>query len=175
MNVCSIICRTATGGAGTLREITMQNLQQVVEEISADWFQKPFTDTARYNNRLRTTGGRYLPSTRVIEINPKYLAELGQEETIGIIKHELCHYHLHIEGKGYGHRDPEFRELLKKTESPRFCSMLPSVKEKQLHTYICSKCGHVYKRKKAVNLRKYGCGKCGGKLKKADRMRLTEA
>ena len=27
------------------------------------------------------------------------------EELIGIIKHELCHYHLHLEGKGYQHRD----------------------------------------------------------------------
>ena len=36
------------------------------------------------------------------------------EELIGIIKHELCHYHLHLEGKGYQHRDKDFKELLKK-------------------------------------------------------------
>ena len=157
-----------------MKEITMHNLQQIVEEISIAWFQKPFVDIARYNNRLRTTGGRYLPGKRIIEINPKYLDELGQEETIGIIKHELCHYHLHIEGKGYGHRDPEFRELLHRTNSPRFCNVLPSVKEKQLLSYQCTKCGHLYKRRKAVDIRKYGCGKCGGKLKKTEDRSISE-
>lgn len=157
-----------------MKEITMHNLQQIVEEISIVWFQKPFVDIARYNNRLRTTGGRYLPGKRIIEINPKYLDELGQEETIGIIKHELCHYHLHIEGKGYGHRDPEFRELLHRTNSPRFCNVLPSVKEKQLLSYKCTKCGHLYKRRKAVDIRKYGCGKCGGKLKKTEDRSISE-
>ncbi|PAD20195.1 SprT family protein [Terribacillus saccharophilus] len=157
-----------------MKEITMYNLQQIVEEISIELFNRPFVDTARYNNRLRTTGGRYLPGKRIIEINPKYLQELGQEETIGIIKHELCHYHLHIEGKGYGHRDSEFRELLQQTDSPRFCNMLPSVKEKTLLYYKCTKCGHVYKRKKIVNTRKYGCGKCGGKLKKQENTGLLE-
>ena len=53
------------------------------------------------------------------------------EELIGVIKHELCHYHLHIEGKGYQHRDADFRELLKRTNSPRFCSTLSGEKSKE--------------------------------------------
>ena len=63
-----------------------------------------------------------------IEINKKYLDELGIEELIGIIKHELCHYHLHIEGKGYQHRDRDFKQLLQKVDAPRFCSPLPANK-----------------------------------------------
>ena len=49
-----------------------------------------------------------------IEINKKHYEEFGIEELIGIIKHELCHYHLHIEKRGYKHRDQDFKELLKK-------------------------------------------------------------
>lgn len=29
-----------------------------------------------------------------------------------IIKHELCHYHLHLRGMGYKHRDADFKTLL---------------------------------------------------------------
>ena len=47
------------------------------------------------------------------EINPLVVEVYGMEELIGVIKHELCHYHLHIEGKGYRHRDADFKNLLK--------------------------------------------------------------
>ncbi|MRG87207.1 SprT family protein [Salinibacillus xinjiangensis] len=142
-------------------------LTQLVNQLSIEYFHKPFVDQASFNGRLRTTGGRYLPSKRKIEINPKYLDELGMDELIGIIKHELCHYHLHIEGKGYQHRDRDFRELLNKTGSPRHCRALPSVRERtNSHTYKCTQCGHLYYRKRRVNVQKYRCGKCRGKLKK---------
>ncbi|MBW9235681.1 hypothetical protein JQK62_26520, partial [Leptospira santarosai] len=58
-------------------------------------------------------------------------------------RHELCHYHLHIEGKGYKHRDKEFKDLLKVTKSPRFCANLGSVKRKKKetqHVYACISC-----------------------------------
>ena len=67
-----------------------------------------------------------------IEINPLVLKVHGIDELIGVIKHELCHYHLHIEGKGYQHRDADFRNLLKETSSPRFCKPLSKGNEKSL-------------------------------------------
>lgn len=69
--------------------------------------------------------------SRNIEINKKYFEQLGEAELIGIIKHELCHYHLHIEGKGYKHCDKDFRDLLKKVGAPRFCSVLPEEKKRR--------------------------------------------
>ncbi|MYL36105.1 SprT family protein [Pontibacillus yanchengensis] len=141
-------------------------LRQWVNQVSEEWFDKPFLDEVVMNNRLRTTGGRYLPRVRRIELNPKYLTELGEKEFEGIIKHELCHYHLHIEGKGYQHRDPSFRALLKKTDSPRFCTPLPSKEMRDIHEYRCERCEVVFKRQRRVNTQKYRCGKCKGKLKK---------
>lgn len=143
-----------------------QKLKQWVDDISREWFGKPYTDEVTMNNRLRTTGGRYIPKYRKIELNPKYLEELGEEEFVGIIKHELCHYHLHIEGKGYQHRDQDFRDLLKKTDSPRHCQALPSKQDKKFHVYECEKCSHAYNRVRRVDVKKYRCGKCKGKLKK---------
>lgn len=144
-----------------------KELQKLVHQLSLTFFQRPFFDEARFNYRLRTTGGRYIPSKRVIELNPKFLLELGEEEFHGIIKHELCHYHLHIEGKGYKHRDADFRALLRKTGSPRHCSALPSAEDRKKLLYACLSCGHTYKRMRAINTKKYVCGRCKGKLAKA--------
>jgi SprT-like protein len=147
-----------------LKQYNKEQLKELVHQLSVTYFNKPFIDEVSFNNRLKTTGGRYLPSKRKIELNPKYLEELGEEEFIGIIKHELCHYHLHIEGKGYMHRDPEFKALLAKTGSPRHCNPLPSMKVAYTYQFECTKCHWLYKRKRKINMNKYRCGKCGGKL-----------
>ncbi|MHA6253000.1 SprT family protein [Oceanobacillus sp. CAU 1775] len=140
-------------------------LQKIVDEISKEYFHKPFIDDVRFNPRLRTTGGRYIPAKRLIELNPKYLLETDIEEFRGIIKHELCHYHLHIEGRGYKHGDADFKNLLKATNSPRFCKPLPSQATTYKYLYACLDCKEKYKRKRRVDIKKFRCGKCQGKLK----------
>lgn len=142
-------------------------LQNIVEEVSIEFFGRPFRHKAMFNNRLQTTGGRYLLKSHDIELNPKYYQERGIEELIGIIKHELCHYHLHLEGKGYQHRDRDFRELLKKVDAPRFCKPLQTVNRKKsskLYIYECRSCSLRYNRKRRVDTTRYSCGKCGGKI-----------
>ncbi|MCM2535455.1 SprT family protein [Neobacillus pocheonensis] len=147
-----------------------KELQELVEKLSLEEFGKPFKHRVTFNSKLRTTGGRYLLGTHNIEINKKYLEQLGIKELIGIIKHELCHYHLHLEGKGYQHRDPEFRWLLKKVGAPRFCSQLTEKPKKRsakkVLLYECTKCRLHYKRKRSIDTSRYVCGKCRGKLKK---------
>ncbi|WP_421382875.1 SprT family protein [Bacillus salacetis] len=141
-------------------------LQLLVEDISSKSFGKPFRHKAFFNKRLRTTGGRYMLRSHNIEINLKYLEEHGMDELIGIIKHELCHYHLHIEGKGYKHRDKDFRDLMKQVDAPRHCSPLQSQAKKRskIHLYICTGCNLVYKRRRRINTERYVCGKCRGRL-----------
>lgn len=147
--------------------IDNSELQSLVEEISLKHFMKSFNHTASFNPRLRTTGGRYLLRSHNIEINKKYFDERGLEELIGIIKHELCHYHLHIEKRGYQHRDADFRELLKLVGGPRFCTPLPEAtksKSKKLCRYQCRKCSQMFTRKRRINTDRFVCGKCKGKL-----------
>ncbi|WP_053364861.1 SprT family protein [Bacillus sp. FJAT-27245] len=147
-----------------------QELQELTEKISRVQFGLPFLHKARFNPRLRTTGGRYLLNSHDIEINKRYLEQLGHDELVGIIKHELCHYHLHLLGKGYKHRDADFRALLKKVGAPRFCGQLPEneVKKKSKKTvvYECTSCGIVFKRRRNINTARYVCGKCRGELRK---------
>lgn len=145
-----------------------QELQTLVEKISLESFGKPFRHQAYFNSRLRSTGGRYMLSSHHVEINKKYYEQLGVGELEGIIKHELCHYHLHLEGKGYKHRDQDFRMLMKKVGAPRFCSALPdrpkTNRSAKILVYMCKECGQTYQRKRMVDTKKYVCGKCKGKL-----------
>lgn len=150
-----------------------EELQQLVSRISLESFHKPFMHRAYFNPRLRTTGGRYLLQSHHIEINPKAFEIYGVREVEGIILHELCHYHLHLEGRGYQHRDKDFRALLKKVNAPRFCSALQipksrSKKQRPHYTYECIQCHQRYVRKIRFNVNRYCCGKCSGQLKIAE-------
>jgi SprT-like protein len=159
-------CSLEKGG----NEMTNEELQTLVEEISLTFFKKTFRHIATFNSRLKTTGGRYILQSHNIEINKRYLEQLGKEELIGIIKHELCHYHLHLEKKGYKHQDQDFKRLMMQVGAPRFCKQLPerpkTNRSGMIHMYSCSGCSLVFKRKRAVNVSRYVCGRCKGKLKK---------
>lgn len=149
-----------------------EQLQIWVEEISLRSFGIPFQHQATFNRRLQTTGGRYFMKSHDIEINPWQLESYGEEEVEKIIKHELCHYHLHIAGRGYRHRDPEFKALLAKVQGSRYCQALPGSKKRGQMPFryklICTSCGMEYKRKRKVDIKRYRCGQCRGTLKMMD-------
>ncbi|WKA55339.1 SprT family protein [Planococcus shixiaomingii] len=147
--------------------MTNEELTELIKDISLDVFKKPFQHNGSFNARLRTTGGRYLLRSHNIEINPNSYKNFGFSELEGIIKHELCHYHLHLEGKGYKHRDADFRKMLQETGSPRFCSSIaPPTKKKTVKRYVyeCVACKTNYIRKIRMNTERYRCGRCAGKL-----------
>lgn len=147
------------------QQLSAKELQQLVEEISLSYFQWPFVHQATFNRRLRTTGGRYHLQSHNIDINPKVIEKYGETELIGVIKHELCHYHLHLAGKGYQHKDQAFKELLKKTGGSRFVQPLEE-EQKKKYCYQCTNCQQCYYRKRQIDLEKYVCGNCRHPLKK---------
>ena len=135
-------------------------LQQLTMEISRTSFHREFTHKITYNRRLRSSGGRYLLKSGNIEINPLVEQELGIEALVGVIKHELCHYHLHQTGGGYRHRDADFKRLLHQVGGSRF---VEHMKEPNF-LYECTACHHRYPRMRKMNTNRYVCGKCRGKL-----------
>lgn len=146
-----------------------QELQQLVERISSTVFQKPFRHRATFNSRLKTTGGRYHLNSHNLDFNPLVLEMHGLEELEKVVKHELCHYHLHLEGRGYRHIDADFRHLLKESGGSRFVKDLRIAPAEGTSSgpkwlYSCGTCGQMYPRKRKINLKKYVCGKCRGKL-----------
>lgn len=139
------------------------DLTNYVKKVSIEDFGCQFLHTAHWNNRLRTTGGRFFPNDRHLDFNPKIYREFGIDIFRKIVRHELCHYHLYIQGKGYQHRDKAFKELLEKVDGLRYTPRVTAVKV-NYHHYSCQSCGQVYRRRRRVNLRKFACGYCHGRL-----------
>ncbi|WP_034552537.1 SprT family protein [Carnobacterium funditum] len=140
-------------------------LQNLVEEVSLEYFKQPFEHHATFNNRLRTTGGRYHLRTHDLDFNLNILETFGKQEFISVIKHELCHYHLHLTGKGYQHKDSDFKELLKQTGGTRFVQSLRTKdRAKKMWTYQCKSCEMSIYRQRRFNTQRFVCGRCQGRL-----------
>ncbi|HLR18738.1 MAG TPA: SprT family protein [Staphylococcus sp.] len=143
-------------------------LQQLTKTISHKYFNRPFKHRAYFNKRLKTTGGRYLLRSHNIEINNKQYVKFGKKAVIDIIKHELCHYHLHIQGRGYQHKDRDFKALSKLTGAPRYCAATEKYEDRANYNYKCNTCNSEFLRIRKVNTKKMVCGRCKGKLIQQD-------
>lgn len=154
--------------------MTEQELQALVENISIESFQLPFLHKALFNPRLRSTGGRYLLKSHNIEINPQHLEVHGVYELTDIIKHELCHYHLHLAGKGYRHGDSDFKHLLAAVGGSRYCQSVGKRRTvKTRYRYQCINCGKEFVRKRKIDTQKFRCGGCMGHLRLIAGFRVT--
>lgn len=138
------------------------NLTDYVKQVSIEDFGWAFCHEAKWNHRLRTTGGRFFPSDKHLDFNPKYLECYGDDIFRKIVRHELCHYHLYCQGKGYKHRDNAFKNLLQKVDGLRYAPNIPSDKSRYL--YECYQCGQQYFRQRRISLERYRCRKCRGHL-----------
>ncbi|HET0630122.1 TPA: SprT family protein [Streptococcus pneumoniae] len=126
-------------------------LTDYVKQVSLEDFGRPFIHHVQWNRRLRSTGGRFFPKDGHLDFNP-------------IVRHELCHYHLYFQGKGYQHKDRDFKELLKAVDGLRFVPSLPNSNSKPIKLYRCQSCQQTYQRKRRIDTRRYRCGLCRGKL-----------
>ncbi|MEI7027282.1 SprT family protein [Paenibacillus sp. y28] len=144
-----------------------RQLQEWVERVSLESFGRPFLHRATFNRRLRSSGGRYFTRSHNIDISWLQYVTHGAEEVERIIKHELCHYHLHLAKGGYQHRDSDFKELLAIVGGSRYCQPIAAVKRTEPYRYRleCTNCQMVYMRKRKLDIKKYGCGRCRSRLR----------
>lgn len=143
------------------------NLNEYVRKVSREDFGKEFRHEAYWNRRLKTTGGRFFPKDGHLDFNPRYY-EADQDLFRKIVRHELCHYHLYFEKKGYHHKDRDFKELLQAVDGVRYAPPL-ALPDAISYLYRCQQCGQVYPRKRRVNIAKYRCGRCRGLLTVVDK------
>lgn len=147
-----------------------KELQHYVETVSLKCFKRPFVHQAVFNHRLRTTGGRYHLKDHHLDFNPLVLEQYGEAVFCGVVKHELCHYHLHLAGKGYRHRDQDFKKLLQAVDGLRYTPPLKQNNPKYWQ-YRCLTCGQLIVRQRRFNVNKYRCANCGGSLKLVKRLK----
>ena len=127
--------------------MTNQELQNLVERWSQESFGRPFLHQAVFNRRLKTTGGRYHLGDHHIDINPLMLEEYDLATLKLVVLHELCHYHLHLTGRGFGHRDRDFKVLLMQVGGSRYappgCGLIIGRNRRfNLARFVCRRCGH---------------------------------
>lgn len=145
--------------------MTENELQALVEKISLKYFKRPFIHRVKINRRMTTTGGRYHLDDHHLEINAHFLKPQHYQALVGIIKHELCHYHLHLLGLGYQHKDQDFKNLLQRVGGSRYAPDIGLRKTRKVnYVYLCRQCGLRYPRVRRLNTRRYRCGRCGGQL-----------
>lgn len=155
--------------------MTDQELLELVQTISIQFFGREFTHQAYFNPRLKTTGGRYHLKTHHLDFNPKIVEHFPLATLEGIIKHELCHYHLHLENKGYRHRDVDFKALLKEVGGLRYTpSIEKQIGELSRWVYECCDCQIEIFRQRRFNIKNYRCRRCRGvfRLKEQVQIRL---
>lgn len=142
-----------------------KELEKLVKSVSMECFNRPFNHETSFNDRLRTTGGRYHLKSHNLDFNPKILKTFGLDTFVDIIKHELCHYHLHLTDKGYRHVDADFKQLLKEVGGLRYT---PSIELKEgivlRWAYSCQRCNQTIYRKRRFNVSKFVCSYCKGRL-----------
>lgn len=91
----------------------------------------------------------------------KLVEKLSVEYFNQPFKHELCHYHLHLAGKGYRHVDADFKQLLKQVGGLRYTPSIERTQEKITRwEYQCQGCLQKVYRKRRFNVAKYVCMNC---------------
>lgn len=72
---------------------------------------------------------------------------------------------VHISGKGYQHKDQDFKRLSQQVGAPRFCNSIESYQQRANYEYYCTKCHAKYIRIRKVDTNRMRCGHCNGKLR----------
>ncbi|MCY0877100.1 MAG: SprT family protein [Firmicutes bacterium] len=141
---------------------TDEALTALARTLSRHAFGRAFDHACRYNTRLRAVAGRYLLATHDIEISVTHVKRYGFDELKGTLLHELCHYHLHLLGRGYRHRDQDFKQLLKAVGGSRYAK--PGTQAVYRYVYCCTSCARRYERRRKIDTKRYVCGHCRGIL-----------
>ena len=115
------------------------NLTEYVRQVSLEDFGREFRHRAEWNSRLQTTGVVSFPRIDTLISTRKYTKFFGLEVFRKIVRHELCHYHLYDQGKGYRHKDLAFKQLLQQVDGLRFTPPLPdrTRRVKRIYLYQC--------------------------------------
>ena len=101
------------------------NLTEYVRQVSLEDFGRGIPSSGRVEFTSSNHWGRFFPKDRHLDFNPKIYQAFGLEAFRKIVRHELCHYHLYDQGKGYRHKDLAFKQLLQQVDGLRFTPPLP--------------------------------------------------
>lgn len=141
------------------------DLHQIFRELCREHFDG-FLDAPglRWNARLRTSAGRFIPGSRkdpgqappVIEVASYLLNEEGGDALIAAtLAHEMIHYWLWVRGRPYGHTE-EFIAKMKLMGARRY-NPAP-MRRPYRYVYVCGACEKEFPAR--VKLGPLACATC---------------
>lgn len=120
------------------------------------------------NSRLKSVYGRFIYNATHkfpvrIEMSKNYIEHQEWEIVRQTILHECIHYALYVQNLPHKDGHPVFEAELKKWGSRSTGTVAYRGKVVE---YLCTGCGHVYRKKKRYpRNRKYSCGVCSNPIK----------
>lgn len=121
--------------------VLMKDLEDYATRFLQKYYQQQLTIPIERNNRLRSTLGRYVVSSKFeplrIEIAGQVLTYGTEASILGILKHECIHYALHMQGDYLRDGEPEFEIELAKHGAPS----TQSLKIGRYFVFRCRQCG----------------------------------
>jgi SprT-like protein len=158
----------------TNQSLTMYQLKMYADKFLKDTYGMDLIVPLELNGRLNTTCGRFI-STRnrrdgsvrpkIVELNKTFVQNNEPVVVLDVLRHELVHYALFMQGKPNSDGHPVFENELKRLGivSQKTIDQYQIASKKQV--YACSDCSNTWKMaRKLRNNGKYHKCQCGGSL-----------
>lgn len=149
-----------------------EHVQQLIDD-TLNWMETTFdfkpTITIKRNNRLSRVLGRFISTydrrPLRIELSGRLVDYYDDNIIVDVLKHELIHYMLCVQGKPYSDRSHEFIKTCKANGVSLTNTIGDSNNPNEVfHHYSCECRSDIRKARKLARNRTYACLKCKGKL-----------
>lgn len=147
-------------------------IQQLANKLSQHFWQADCAIPVVWNGRLTRSMGRFIfkidGSKRIpikIELS-KYSSQfIDRDIFVAVLLHELCHYHLFVQGKPFEDRHPVFEKELQRVGA--ISTNRVQIPQKAYKLY-CSACNAYLGTRKRLNVRRYLSQCCRKPITKKD-------
>lgn len=140
-------------------DFSAEKLAQLARTLSLKHWNKDCLIPVEWNGRLTASMGRFAYKVRGKERIPikiemsKHAAKFLDQETLSkVLLHELCHYHLFIQGRPFADHHPQFEKELERVGAISTNTVQVPQKGYELS---CSRCQKVVGKRRRINTKLY--------------------
>lgn len=136
--------------------LTTEELNQISNTLYREYFNEEFPGWVEWSSRMKNIAGNCRNDGR-IALNKHYYNYHGREETLKVLKHELCHLYCFMKIGRHDHSTPLFLESLSRMGGSLQGKAMPVT----LYTYKCTRCDKEWSFLKELK-KPLCCRKCSG-------------
>lgn len=150
--------------------LTIYQLRKYADKFLKETYGMKLVVPLELNGRLKRACGRFVYYTRnkqpkVVEMNKEFVENNEPTVVLDVLRHELVHYALFMQGKPHSDGHPVFERELRRLDVVSQKTIDQYTIASKLQIYGCTDCSHEYQltRRLRNNGMHHRC-KCGGKL-----------